>query len=458
MTRQLPGWVPAAVVLVVFGLLGQYMGAEARPLFLVACGAAGWYAWGQGPGPHVQATLLFFLFTPLIRRLVDLSAGYDNLSLMILGPLVALLPACGRAFELLGTLRGASRMAPLLVVAACVFYAALLTLCYGDWVSLGREGIKWAVPMAYAIALVDKSDPDDILEHAANVFAFALPIVGLYGIAQYVDPPDWDRFWMQSTTILSIGLPLPYEVRVFGTMNGPASFATFISIGLLLVWLQKKKWFWQIFLIPAVVALFLTLYRTAWTSAFAAMLFCSIFSSTKARIIPLFVGIVVATVAVVMFTPFGDVITERLATFLDGSQDGSARERIEEFSILWTAPDSYLFGVGFTTLDIGVAGTLAIDGMIVTCWYSMGIIVGLCCLAAVIWASATSIILAFNDRGATSVLLGAFGFYFLAQLPLATIANGEAGYLFWTFFALALNSRKNEFLLSQPRRLGGVAA
>ena len=55
-------------------------------------------------------------------------------------------------------------------------------------------------------------------------------------------------------------------------------------------------------------------------------------------------------------TPFADVIGERLATLSEGTQDGSAQERLEQFVTLWNQWDSSLFGIGFTVSDVGSAG------------------------------------------------------------------------------------------------------
>ena len=82
--------------------------------------------------------------------------------------------------------------------------------------------------------------------------------------------------------IASIGQPLPYEVRVFSTMNGPASFATFTSAGLILICMLTNR-FRAMALIPGVVALLLSSYRTAWLSFAVGILFCLLFSPTRGR-------------------------------------------------------------------------------------------------------------------------------------------------------------------------------
>jgi hypothetical protein len=437
-SRRLPGWAPALGVLLAFGLLGPYIGAASRPLFVVASGAVGWFAWRRGPAAHVKATLLLFVFTPLVRRLVDATAGFDTSSLMIVGPLVAILPALTGAFAALNAPAVTRRMGPLAMVAACVAYAAALTILQGEWMSVARDGVKWLVPLFYALVLMDVADQEEMLDAISDAFAWILPVIGIYGIAQYVNPSDWDSYWMKNSPILSAGYPEPYAVRVFSTMNGPASFATFTAVGLLLVWFRDRGALFRILAIPAVLALFLSLYRTAWISMLAAMLFCAFFKATRGRSIPLFLGLAAIVVVAATLTPFGETISDRLATLSEGSKDGSARERLEEYVTLWNAPDSSLFGIGFVITDVGSAGAMPVDGTIVACWLYMGIVFGLLCLFGLVWAVAEAIGAAVREGSASSVLLGALGLFFLVELPLAGIAAGEAGYLFWMFMGLAM--------------------
>ena len=143
-----------------------------------------------------------------------------------------------------------------------------------------------------------------------------------------------------------------------------------------------------------------------------------------------------------MTPPFSDVIAERLESLSKGSQDGSSQERMEEFVTLWNLPDSGLMGSGFTITDAGQAGAMPIDGQIVANWVAMGIVVGLICLFALVWAAVQAIVEA--RRGTReAVVLGAMATCALVQLPLAGISSGELGVLFWTFAALAVCRDRN---------------
>ena len=145
---------------------------------------------------------------------------------------------------------------------------------------------------------------------------------------------------------------------------------------------------------------------------------------------PLFVLGCVAVAA------FADVIGGRLATLGQGSQDGSFQERLQQYATLWSLPDSSLIGNGFTVTDVGSAGQMPVDGMIIACWMMMGIVVGILCLCGFFWAISGAVIRALLERSRQAVLVGAMAMGGLLQMPLANISAAEAGFLFWSFVVL----------------------
>src|SRR5689334_21655046 len=87
----IPGWLMAVLILIGTAALGPSLGSLSRPGFVIDCGVVGWLAWRRGPAPHLQAALVLFAFAPLVRRTLDLQIGYDQLGLMLIGPLLAIL-------------------------------------------------------------------------------------------------------------------------------------------------------------------------------------------------------------------------------------------------------------------------------------------------------------------------------------------------------------------------------
>jgi len=351
-----PGWLPAVIVLLVTVAIGASLGSLSRPVFVLACGAAGWYAWRCSPAAHLQTAIILFTFAPMARRIVDLSVGYDDSSLMLVGPLFALLAPVPQLRRLLqGNQSLGAQSMPMLIVAGCILYVTMLTVFQGEWMQAASGVLKWGVPMLYAAAVGLSADRDEMVQAAASAFVVILPITGVIGLVQYVDPQPWDRYWMQFAPIMSAGQPIPFGVRTFSSMNGPASFATFTAVGLLLVCFLRPRAFVLLLAIPAALAFFLSLYRTAWMMLALGIVFCLMFATTRVRAGIILLGLVAAVVIAAVATPFGEVIADRLGTLTEVSGDDSAEERLEQFVMLWNTWDSSLFGTGFTTTDVGTA-------------------------------------------------------------------------------------------------------
>ena len=278
-----PGWLPAALLITMTAAAGPSLGGAARPLFIAGCAGVGFSAWRRSSAAHLQAALVLFAFAPFARRLVDVSAGFDGSAIMLVGPLLAILVSAPELLRLLdGGAQPGRSMLPAVTVAGCVIYATLLSMFQGDWMNAASGALKWIAPLVYAVALTLRAEAG-LTQAAARTFLCILPIAGAYGIFQYVDPPAWDRYWMAYATITSAGLPEPFGVRVYSTMNAPASFATFMAAGLLLAGFLRPGWQALVMMLPAALGLLLSLYRTAWISLAAGVLFCLLFRSTPGQ-------------------------------------------------------------------------------------------------------------------------------------------------------------------------------
>lgn len=440
-TAVAPAWAITVAMMAATLVVGAVSASLARPLFVIGCLAVAHLAWRESPASHLRVLILLFVFAPFLRRITDLGAGYDPLGLMLVGPLFALaLP--GLRLMTYDNLREltSERFGPILVVGVTVLWATLLSMVAGAWNDTASGLLKWGAPLIYAATLlVEDVDRDEMLSAAASAFFFVLPVVGIYGILQFVDPPAWDRYWLQYASIMSAGRPEPFAVRVFSTLNGPASCATFLATGLLLVGFLKRGWWLLPVALPAVIALLLTTYRTAWISLAGAIVYATLFAPTRLRAVGIILVAVVGGMVALMASPeVADTLSVRLATFGSVGQDVSALERLEQFVLLWSRAEDHLIGGGFATVDVGAAGTMAIDGMLIACWTMMGLVGGLVCLSGFLWAILRALPLPSAGLSRGRIVTGGLMVGALVQLPLANIGAAELGFLFWTFATLAV--------------------
>ena len=262
------------------------------------------------------------------------------------------------------------------------------------------------------------------------------PALGIYGFLQYVDPPVWDRFWMTYTSIASIGQPEPFMVRVFSTMNAPAGYATFTAVALLLFGFGRARLSLLVAAAPSVLGLMLSMYRTAWIALAIGMLFGLFHRRTVRRAAILLFAVPILGAAVVLFSPAGDALSERLGSFGAVSDDSSGLERLCEYAELLNTDGGTLIGNGFGSTDVMQAGALAQDGQFVVSWYAMGLVVGIVSVASILWVAVLAIRGAWRSDTLEGIAVAGIVAGMVVQLPLAVISASEVGFLFWSLAAI----------------------
>jgi hypothetical protein len=311
----------------------------------------------------------------------------------------------------------------------------------GNFATRGTSALKMYTPLLYGVWVMRTARRDPTaLDAATQAFFVLAPIIGVYGVWQYVNPPDWDRYWMLSVSgaISVLGRPEPYQVRVFSMMNSPASFGTFAACGLLLFGFCRRGWQALVLCLLVAPGLLFTFYRTAWISLVLGVGYCALFGRTRERAVVVAVAIVGITAAAALNADFGDAILDRLGT-LTGSlaDDGSGKARLGQLFEIYRLLDGMAIGLGFAALAEPFNGVDAADGEIVTAIIAMGVLVGTVYLVGLVWACCQAL---WRIRTATDprlIVTGAVIVGMVAALPLTGITSGEIGLLLWMFIGLA---------------------
>ena len=438
LTRALRDYAPLLMLLLLTGIMGQYGLSIARLLFVAGCLGVAISAYQRGGfALHVQTVIPLFVFAPLLRRIVDLHVGYDASGSMLVGPLLALtavFPALKRLLSPSRTPR--SVFVPFGIAALCLTYGWMITAFGGDFVASTITAMKYAIPMLYCMCLIlVPQQSAGVLGAAARVFLVISPIMGLYGIFQHLDPQPWDRYWMISSKIDSIGLPEPGKVRVFGTMNSPVSFAAYATCGLLLFTFVRSK-FVPLVLVPFVailplsVALLLSGVRTAWISAIISILVCLYFDKTRKLAVILLLCLVGGAVFALLFTSFGDVIASRLTSLNSKvSDDGSGAARLDDYFHVFGGDDGYLLGVGLGGRTDSKMN--ALDGLLLSSAVQMGTIFGILHTMAVLWAGIKAACCVRRNDNVMRLVTCGLIIGSMAVFLLTNISVGEIGFLYW---------------------------
>jgi hypothetical protein len=425
---------------------GTYGISAVRLLYLFGCMAVAFQALRFGTAYHFEALIVLFAFSPYLRRIVDYGCGFEVHGYMLTGPLLAaLLPTTALPAAVMAT-RGhlVGRLGPYLLAIVCLGYAAFLPVLNGDYVSALAGFGKSASVLLYGCWLLAKAeDPQQVIRQGARAFAVVTPIVGIYGIMQYFNPSPADSYWMTASAMSSIGLPEPEQVRVFSTMNSPASLGNFLGFGLMLVGFVRSRWNLLMCFGPGSVALLLSQSRTAWLALAASIIYTLFYSTTRLRALIIVVAVASATTFAIIATPLGDVISNRLETISDSpSQDGSAQARLGQLVFIFGHLDNYLLGSGTggqngNGLEYSTQSTGAYDGMIVWSITAMGIFVGLIFDISVIWAGLQGLLRLSHRAPPEFVIAAGLVAGQLITIPLVNPTSAEFGIFFWAVVAVA---------------------
>lgn len=415
----------------------------AYPLAALLAGALLYWKY---PLSYLGFTWWMWMVSPEVRRLVDYQNGFDASNPISLAPYLV------TALALFTLLR---HLPKLQLDRYLSIGLILLGISYGYVVGVISVGpaaatfdlLKWLLPVVFAFYLMVhwRSYP----EHGRaieRVFAWGVLLLGLYGLWQYLSPPPWDIYWMESAPIDSIGLPEPFRVRVFSTLNSPGPFSVVIMAGLLLLLSRGSTLRWPA-LGVGLVAFLLSLVRSTWGASVLAVLFMiSQQSRLRSRLlISMMVTIVLAT-PLLYISPVAEGIGERLGTVTNLEDDTSFQERLNFYRDF--APQAFLnpLGSGMGTTGVatklnssgGELGELGnFDGGVMEIPLTLGwpgsvLYVGglLCLVRRALRGEGRGDLLIVAGKG---IIVG-----MLAQIVFDNFSIDVKGMVFWTFLGLTL--------------------
>jgi putative inorganic carbon (HCO3(-)) transporter len=415
---------------------------------------------------YTLAVIILWVVNPELRRLYDWKFGFSALEILSVLPLLSLVP---HVWSL--TLGGGWRRLPRVVAfSGWVWlggftYALVIGIVSGNTLSGTYTFISYVFPVVIGLWIAADEAPFSTAHARVMRVLFALTtVVSVYGVVQYVVAPAWDALWLQNQIdqgSFSFGKPLPFQIRVFSTLNSSGIFGMYMAIVLLIVLpqlsLRRPLLLAQI---PIwLIAFGLSLVRAGWLmfaiGAGVYLLFTPrrrILLATFAFTAVLFAGLVVALPAAVGNDSLLTSLTNRLNTLSDLDNDTSGRQRAnlygEAGELISVAPFGRGLGVLGTSTKLSNAETTTdFDSGILARAVEMGIPgVTLYILPLLLLVGATFRVWndgrKHNDRLAQSFAAMAVGLEVaFAGQQLAGEANGVMFLLLWLVMCLAVRAR-----------------
>ncbi|HEY3288293.1 MAG TPA: O-antigen ligase family protein [Gemmatimonadaceae bacterium] len=434
----------ALFIAVTIGGIAGLGGRAFAYAFVGAAALTGVVAYYRAPARYVVFVYFLWFFTPWVRRMVDLRYGFQPASFVLMAPVVVTLIAgltlLYRARELRGAL-----MYP--------FVFTLVGIAYGYGIGVLKNGMlpatyalmTWLGPVSFAMHLIlNWRIFPSLRKSFLDFLQWAVPVLGAYGIYQVAMLPPWDSYWMQAANVQSIGIPVRFGFRAFGTMNSPGPYAVALMAGI--VYLLGTARRGMVFSLPlALVSLLLTRTRSGWV-ALAIGVFIVQFMGPLRRVTRnwfFLVLMLAVAVPVLSLDVFRDSITRRISSFASLDDDNSLRTRMMMSNLAIQAIGRRAEGEGLgatgggTKLVTGVERQTSIDNGFLELFYVMGWLGGSLILIGLIGQLLT--LARFRDSREDSFANSARAVFwgFLALLLIGDIFSGSSGAIYWGTYGFA---------------------
>jgi hypothetical protein len=425
---------------------------------------------------YIQFCFWLWFLSPLLRRLVDFRTEFVATSPLLLAPFFAASVSGVVLFHHIRSLaqRQNSGAIPFACAFAAIAFGTIFGLARYAPVEVARGLINWIAPALFGFFLYQESlrKPTRYIAYRAAVTSSLLwgtLLLSLYGIAQFFLLLPWDEAWMIGLKDYAFGQPRPLELRVFSTMNAPATFASYAMAGLLVAFAvltqndnPRARLLAAITAPAGLLALALTTSRSLWVGLACGVLYLAATLPSRARVRVVSTVLVTLALAGIATEAPGihEVVLTRIQSFSSGGSDISANARVnghlDALAKLTTEP----LGEGMGSIDTDHATDGSDDrlgphdstllellfalGAPGTLIYSIGL--GAALVAIFFPRTRTP-----QQQDPLVYALRAIVFAFFAQCLLTSILVGVPGFLVWTCLALALAANDLAPELS-PRR------
>lgn len=405
--------------------------------YLAGTAGVGFWLYLTNPPLYVGFTWWIWFISPFVRRIIDYSIGSftpPKMAVVLLAPYVV----TGFAiFDLprFGKLLRKRRYAP--------FLFCFIGICYALLVGLPKSGafrviialIEWMCPLLLAFHILARPNLYPKFRRIfRSVFAAAVLVLGAYGVYQFFMAPPWDVMWMNGSGMLSVGVPEPMRIRVFGMLDSPGPYAMVMMTGLILLF-DGRGIISKLAIIPGYLGFLLALVRGSWGGWVVAVGYSLLRArgAKRGRLL-LALGLTLAVlIPVAMSSEIGTRTGARMESFTNLEEDGSlqARQHMYQTATVEALLNPIGEGIGTNGFDSGYVTILYQFGWIGSLFYLGGLFM---MIKHVVFNST-------SDEKKFETLCVGITLAYTALMFLGVQVKGVNGSMFWTIMSLAVASR-----------------
>jgi len=422
------------------------------PSFLLAVVMTGFFLYWRYPAGYPAFVLWLWLITPEVRRLSDWNMGGMSSEFVMLAPYLV---AAIAWLTVIRYARGLKRKGSFPFVLAslgvsCGFFTGVIN--HGIFLALFAF-LQWIVPLGLGLHIALRwKDYYFMRDNLDRFFKWGVLILSAYAIVQFVFLPEWDRLWMQNVDMRSIGLPEPFLVRVFSTMNSPGPYAIFMMVGLIyLLGTVTLGRVGSLAIILGYPAFLVTLVRSAWGGWIIGVLFLmqKFFLVRGKRFAVLFSMLGLFIVGGILLLEDG-VIVDRIASLSQIGEDPSYLARAQLYAKASSDIISRPLGAGLGsfggTSHVSDAEVIkrygAFDSGILEIPYVLGWLGGLFYIWALVWLILQIVQGCFIRNDPYLLTYCAIVMALVSQLVFGPAHRGVSGVFLWSMIGMTMASMK----------------
>ena len=409
---------------------------------------------------YIGFVFWLWFISPFLRRIVDYRAGFIPTSPLLLASFLAT-GVSGYVVLTRVRLLGRAAALPFSCTLAGILFGTIVGLTQYPVAAVIQAVLNWVVPVLFAFFLY--AERDRYVEYRVVIersLLYGTLGAGAYGIYQFFFLPSWDQQWMIDLDARTFGVPEALQIRVFSTLNAPATCAAYLMAGLLILFALKSRA--RIVAAPvAFLSFVLTSSRSSWIGLIVGTLYLTLQLPNRARV-RVVAGMLACVFLLLVATQLpvlDEMVSTRLQSFSDPKKDVSYNERIDghitAFEMLLSEP----MGEGMGSVDTdhtttgGDASIGPHDSTILESLYALGLPGSLLYFAG-IGIAGLSMLVPLRTRGSDlfGIAMRAIVVAFFCQFALNSIFVGAFGFIVWTAIAMVLAAGVNSTEIDDPLR------